>query len=118
LTFKRIDLNSDRILDAIVLFKLPHTYWCGWDGCGMLILQANSKTLTPISAISGVRGPIYVREAGQGQWRDLIVRISGANMADKNVVLSNNGRGYPQSPMLAPDLSVNLDMINTQRLFR
>ena len=116
--YKRIDLNNDRILDAIVLFKLPHTYWCGWDGCGMLILKANSKTLTPFSTVIGVRGPIYVRDTGKNGWRDIIVRISGARMADKNIVLSNTGRGYPASPMLATDLDVSLGSINADKLFR
>ena len=30
--FARTDLNGDNRRDAIVLFKVPHTYWCGWDG--------------------------------------------------------------------------------------
>ena len=35
--FSRVDLNRDGLYEGIVLFKLPHTYWCGWDGCGMVI---------------------------------------------------------------------------------
>ena len=115
--YKRIDLNNDRNLDAIVLFKLPHTYWCGWDGCGMLVLKAGTQSFTAVSTINSVRGPIHVRDTGKNGWRDIIVRISGTNMADKNIVMSHNGRGYPNSPMLAPDLDVPLSAIKTDRLF-
>ena len=116
--FKRIDLNHDRKRDAIVLFKLPHTYWCGWDGCGMLILKAGTDNFTPLSTVNGVRGPIYVRNSGKNGWKDIIIRISGVRMADKNVVLSNSGRGYTNSPMLAPTFEGNLQNMKAQRLFR
>ena len=59
-----------------------------------------------------------MRDTGKNGWRDIIVRISGTNMKDKNIVLSNTGRGYPRSLMLAPDLDVSLGSLNTEKLFR
>lgn len=116
--FARVDLNNDGWRDGIVLFKLPHTYWCGWDGCGMLVLRAKKESFTPISTISNVRGPIYVSSETNNGWRDIIIRISGARMADKNVKLTFNNGQYPQSPLLAPTLDIPLSALNTQIFFR
>lgn len=116
--FARVDLNHDGKRDGIVLFKLPHTYWCGWDGCGMLVLNAGAKEFTPISLIGNVRGPIYVSNQSQNGWRDIIIRISGARMRDKNIVLHFNGSGYPQSPLLAPDLNIPMSGLETEMFFR
>jgi hypothetical protein len=116
--FIRNDLNGDRARDGIVLFKLPHTYWCGWDGCGMTVFKAGASTFTPISTIRNVRGPIYVSSNQNNGWKDIIIRVSGTNMADKNVVLRNKGGAYPTSPLTAPDLSVPLNTIQKQRYFR
>ena len=116
--FARTDLNGDNRRDAIVLFKVPHTYWCGWDGCGMLILKAGNDRFTPASTISNVRGPIYIPNSRKNGWRDIIIRISGAEMADKNVVLSHNGRSYPNKPLLAPDLNIPVSSIQTEVHFK
>ena len=116
--FARTDLNGDNRRDAIVLFKVPHTYWCGWDGCGMLILKAGSETFTPVTTIKNVRGPIYIPNSRKNGWRDIIIRISGANMADKNVVMSHNGRSYPKSPLLAPDLATPVANIQKEIYFK
>jgi len=114
----RTDLNGDGKRDAIVMFKLPHHYWCGWDGCGMLVLQASSKSFTPISAISNVRGPIFISDQRTNNWRDIILRVSGTNQPDKNIVLAFNGATYPQSPLLGSNLNVPLSVLNTERFFR
>ena len=121
--YARIDLNGDGLRDGIALFKLPHTYWCGWDGCGMTIFKAGKKKFTPLSAMSGIRGPIYVNATGNQasknkNWRDIIIRTSGTNLRDKNIVMRYNGRGYPQNPMLAPPLTQPLRSMNTEIFFR
>lgn len=113
----RTDLNNDGRRDAIVLFKLPHHYWCGWDGCGMLVLQATDKTFTPITAVNNVRGPIFVSNQETNQWRDIILRISGTNIRDKNIVMQFNGASYPSTPMLGQDLQVPLSVLETERYF-
>lgn len=114
----RVDLNNDGLSDGIILFKLPHTYWCGWDGCGMVIFKAGKKTFTPMTAMSGVRGPIYISKVVNKGWRDIIIRTSGTNMRDKNVMMRFDGRNYPQSPMLAPTLRAKISDLPTDRYFR
>lgn len=116
--YVRVDLNGDGRRDGIVLFKLPHTHWCGWDGCGMVIFRANDTAFTPLSTISNVRGPIYVSTTGNQGWRDIIIRTSGTNIPDKNIVMKFNGAGYPQSPLLAPTLSTPLSSLKTEVFFR
>lgn len=116
--FVRIDLNGDGLRDAIVLFKLPHTYWCGWDGCGMAVFRAHREHFTPLATISNVRGPIYVNSTGNKGWRDIIIRLSGTTMRDKNVTLAFDGHTYPQSPMLAKTLHIPLSSLSTEKFFR
>jgi hypothetical protein len=116
--FVRIDLNGDGLREGIVLFKLPHTYWCGWDGCGMMVFKAGKKSFTPLSSMSGVRGPIYVSSTESKNWRDIIVRLSGTNLRDKDIIMRFDGRGYPQSPMLAPPLKQSLASLETEMFFR
>lgn len=114
----RTDLNGDGRRDAIVMFKLPHHYWCGWDGCGMLVLQAGRDSFTPISSISNVRGPIFISDQKTNNWRDMIVRVSGTNIPDKDIVMAFDGSTYPRTPLLGTDLNVPLSVLNTERFFR
>lgn len=116
--FIRVDLNNDGRRDGIVLFKLPHTYWCGWDGCGMVIFKAGSDDFTLLSTVSNVRGPIYVSSESNNGWRDIIIRVSGARMADKNIKLEFNNGVYPQSPLLAPTLTRPVSTLNVETFFR
>ena len=115
--FERVDLNGDGKRDGIVLFKLPHTHWCGWDGCGMAVFEATDEDFVPVATISSVRGPIYVPNTENEGWRDIIVRVSGTNMPDKNIVMKYDGRSYPQSPLLAPTLDIPLSALYTERYF-
>ncbi len=116
--FVRVDLNNDGNRDGIVLFKLPHSYWCGWGGCGMLVLKAGQESFATLSTISNVRGPIYVSDETNQGWRDIIIRISGERVKDKNVILKHNGTGYPETPLLAPTLEIPLSVLNTKEFFR
>ena len=38
--FRRVDLNGDGKRDALVLFTNPYGYWCGDNGCSMLVMKA------------------------------------------------------------------------------
>lgn len=114
---ERIDLNGDGARDGIVLFKLPHTHWCGWDGCGMAIFQARGKQFSLVNTISGVRAPIYIGNQTTNGWKDIILRVTGTNMPDKNVVLKFNGNQYPTTPMLAENLVTPMSRIKTTKLF-
>lgn len=116
--FIRTDLNGDGKREGIVLFKLPHTYWCGWDGCGMAVFREDGDHFTPVSAMSGIRGPIHVARAASNGWRDIIVEVSGARMPSKNVILEFDGSTYPSSPMLAQTLYQPVSSMETERFFR
>ncbi len=116
--FVRVDLNKNGKRDALVLFKLPHSYWCGWDGCGLVVFQARGNGFTPLSTIKGVRGPVYVSQAKHKGWRDIIVRISGASVRDKNVILAFDGRSYPDSPALSETLNAPVTKIGAQKFFQ
>lgn len=116
--YARVDLNGDGRRDGLVLFKLPHTHWCGWDGCGMAIFRAHNNGFAAMSSVSGVRGPLYVSNTGQKGWRDIIIRISGTTMRDKNVILQFNGKSYPNTPMLAPTLHQPLSSLQVEKFFR
>lgn len=116
--YERVDLNGDGLREGIVLFNLPHRYWCGWDGCGMVVFKANTKGFTPMATMSGVRGPIYVDNTGNMGWRDIIIRTSGTKLRDKNVVMRYNGKSYPNSPMLVPTYKGKISQFKGDRLFR
>ena len=116
--FVRDDLNGDGAREGIILFKLPHTYWCGWDGCTMAIFKSSGSEFTPLTTTRNVRGPIYVSSQKNRGWKDIIIRVSGANMADKNVILKFNGRSYPKTPLTAPNLKAPLRSLQTDMYFR
>ena len=117
--YARTDLNGDGIREGVVLFKLPHTYWCGWDGCGMVIFKAGLEGFTPLSTISNVRGPIHISNTRQNGWRDIIIRVSGAKMADKNVILQfDDKKGYPTNSLLATDFHFPAKTLGVETHFK
>lgn len=113
--FERIDLNNDGRREALVLFSLPHHYWCGWDGCPMAIFQPHEDHFVLLSLINSVRAPVYLPHQQTKGWRDIVLRVSGTRMPDKNVVLRHDGRKYPNTPMLAEDYLLPLN--HTEKLF-
>jgi len=114
----RVDLNGDGLLDGIVLFRLPHKSWCGWDGCGMAIFMAGQENFTPQAAMTGVRGPVYVLTQQHNGMRDIVIRVTGTKMRDKNVLMMFDGRTYPSHPMMAPTYNVPISRVQKQTLFR
>ena len=114
----RVDMNADGLDDALVLFKLPHQVWCGWDGCGFVIFEANRESFTPIASMSGVRGPLYILKQRSNGWRDIVMRVSGTRQRDKNVIFKFDGRTYPRHPMLAAGYPVPLTSVEHRRYFR
>ena len=98
----RVDLDRDGRRDGLVLMKTPHTYWCDWSGCPMIVFQARGSGFKYISRTENVRGPVFVSRDKSSQWRKIITRISGTNTTDRNVTLSFNGITYPQNALGAP----------------
>lgn len=116
--FIRLDLNNDGQREGIILFKLPHSYWCGWDGCEMVIFKADKTRFTLLNAVNNVRGPIYVDTQTTKGWRDIIIRTSGTELRDKNVVLRFDGGTYPTRPIIAPKLKGKISSRIVERFFR
>lgn len=83
-----IDLNNDRVDDAIVF--LQGQSWCAPEGCTMLVLQGEGEGFRVVSKVSEVLAPVRVAETQSHTWRDIVVH---SNAAEK--LLQFNGRGYP-----------------------
>ncbi len=115
--FARIDLNGDGARDALVLFRLPYTYWCGAGGCTMAVFEARGDEFILRSEIQNVRGPVMVSPQKTAGWRDIVLRLSGVNMPDRNVVLQFSRGAYPVNPVTAPTYPGRLNDIVGDRLF-
>lgn len=100
--FIRVDLNSDGLRDALVLFRLPHTFWCGWSGCQMTIFRAGAGGFTAIGDMTNVRGPLVVADTQTNGWRDIVLEISGTNLANRLALMGSNGASYPANPLNQP----------------
>lgn len=115
--YVRMDLNNDGLREAIVLFNLPHSYWCGWSGCTMTIFQAGDNDYALVSETKRIRGPLVIGGSKTNGWDDINVRLSGTDDADRTVVLRYDGNGYPASPMDQDDLPYDIAQMNGTRLF-
>lgn len=95
---RRIDLNEDGRRDALVLFKTPYGYWCGKDGCMMLVMQAHNDHFTLVNSIQPVRPPIYSSAHSTQGWQDILIRVSGRWDEAKTVAMRFDGHEYPLDP--------------------
>ncbi len=115
--YTRMDLNGDGLRDALVLFNLPHSYWCGWSGCTMAVFEAGDNSFRVVSETSRIRGPLVIGSTETNGWQDIGVRISGTDMADRNVLLKFNGFGYPDNPLNEDSLPYDLASLGGTRIF-
>ncbi len=97
--YVRAALNGDGLRERLVMFNLPHSYWCGWNGCTMAVFQAGDNNFKMLSQTGGIRGPVVIGDTQTNGWDDIGVRISGMDRADQNVLLQFDGTGYPSSPI-------------------
>ena len=116
-SFMRADLNNDGRREGIVVFNLPHTYWCGWGGCTMAVFQADDRSFHHLSNTSRIRGPIVIGRSQTRGWKDLGTRLSGMNIADHNVLLRFDGAGYPQDAAGQETLPYTLAQFGESELF-
>lgn len=100
-----VDLNGDRIEDAIVY--LEDRDWCGSGGCTVLVFEAMDEidaaemgAFRPAAEISLMHGPIHVSRRRSNQWCELVVRDPDGTAR----VLRYDGETYPTSPTDAPRL--------------
>jgi hypothetical protein len=89
-----IDLNDDKIDDAIVLFDSS----CGSGGCNMEIYRGTKTGFEYLSGSTITSEPIRVTSEIRYGWKTLIVFSNGSG----NVLMRFNGRRYPLNPSLQP----------------
>lgn len=115
--YTRIDLNNDGRREGLVLFTLPHSYWCGWSGCTLAVFEAQNEDFSLVSRTSRIRGPLVVGLTRTNGWEDIAVRLSGTDNADRNVLLKFNGSGYPDNPMNEAPIPYDLAALGGKRIF-
>lgn len=115
--YTRADLNGDGARDAIFLFKGPYNYWCGWSGCMMVIMEATDNDFRIVNEVTGIRGPLLISENTTNGWKDIIVRVSGTNMPDRNVAMQFDGETYPVNPFTQTDIGIRMANIPGTRIF-
>ncbi len=98
----RFDLNKDGRRDALVLFETPYGYWCGKDGCSMLVMKAANDSFSVVNSIEPIREPLYISEEETNGWKDLVVRVSGRWTSAKDVAMQYDGHKYPTNPDTLP----------------
>jgi hypothetical protein len=92
----RVDLNDDKIEDAIVLFDSPGQ--CGSGGCNMEIYKGTKTGFEFVSGSTITFSPIRVGSERLYGWKTLIVLSGGTG----TVLLRFNGSRYPLNPSLQP----------------
>ena len=115
--YARKDLNGDGLREAFIMFKGPYNYWCGWTGCEMIILKGRHESFELLTEVNAVRGPMIISDLRTKGWKDLVIRISGANMPDRNVVMRFDGKAYPSSPEGQTSIRASLGQIPGVRIF-
>ena len=100
-----IDLNGDRIDDALVYLTGPE--WCGTGGCTMLVFKGTPNGFTFVSDVALVTTRVLVSENRTNGWRDLVLISSGGGYPTKQVSLKFDGKKYPDNPSMQPALPKN-----------
>lgn len=118
--YHRVDLDGDARRDAIVVLHTPYQYWCGDHGCTMVVMKADSNTtFAPISKSAPVRTPLYMASTSTNGWKDIIVPVSGRMERRKDVLMTFDGRGYPQDPSTLSGIKPqeNIMMASQNKIF-
>jgi len=91
-----VDLNDDKIADALVLFDDPGS--CGTGGCRLEIYRGTKRGFEFLSRSTITLPPIRVTSEKRYGWKTLIVLSGGTG----SVLLRFNGSRYPLNPSLQP----------------
>jgi len=92
----KVDLNDDKIEDAIVLFDA--TGECGSGGCSMEVYRGTKTGFDFVSSSTITFTPIRVATERRYGWKTLVVVSGGTG----TVLLRFNGSRYPLNPSLQP----------------
>lgn len=115
--YVRADLNGDGLREGLVMFTLPHSYWCGWSGCTLAVFEAGDNSFAMKSKTARIRGPIVVGTTQTNGWGDIGVRVSGTDYADRNVLLKFDGTQYPATPVEEAEVPYDLAALGGARYF-
>lgn len=115
--YVRVDLNNDGLREGLVMFNLPHSYWCGWNGCTMAIFQAGDNDFGLVSETARLRGPLVIGQSSTNGWEDILVRLSGNDDADRSIVLKYDGNAYPADPTGQEEAPYDIASANGMRIF-
>jgi len=115
--YTRMDLNGDGLREGLVLFNLPHNYWCGWSGCTLAVFGAGDNNFLLVSETSRIRGPLFVGGTQTNGWEDIGVRLTGTETPDRNVVLRYDGAAYPENPLHEDEMPFDLAALGGTRVF-
>lgn len=93
--YVRVDLNEDGRRDALVMMKLPYSFWCKETGCRTVVFRADNTKFEVMSELTLVRGPILISETRTNDWKDIIIREDGRLSDARHVLMQHNGASYP-----------------------
>ena len=113
--YVRIDLNDDGRRDAIVMMKLPYSFWCKKEGCRTVIFEADNEKFDVTTEMTLVRGPILISETKTNDWKDIIIREDARISDARHVLMQYNGASYPSYTDTQPTFAV-LREFNGQRV--
>jgi hypothetical protein len=91
-----VDLNDDKIADAIVLLDEPGS--CGSGGCNLEIYRGTKTGFEFLSGSTITLPPIRVTSEKRYGWKTLVVFSGGTG----NVLMRFNGSRYPSNPSQQP----------------
>lgn len=96
----RIDLNGDRLKDAIVY----RSGWgCGSSGCNLYILERQAAGWKVRGKVTIAKPPIRVLPTHHRGWHDVGVWVSGGGVREPyEARLRFDGQAYPINPTLQP----------------
>lgn len=97
-----VDLNGDGKDEYFVNFLSP--YFCGTGGCTVLLLDHESNVITKFTVMNN---PIYVEQAKNNGWSDILVFSEGElkEMKYENGKYPSNPSVLPKAPYDAPSAS-------------
>ena len=95
------DLNGDEVEEVLVYLRSD--YFCGTNGCNLLILARHGEAFRVVTEISVAKPPIRVLDTRSHGWRSLAVRTSDWDILKPfEAGLAYNGESYPRNPSIFP----------------
>ena len=96
-----VDLNGDRVDEAVVYFESRGS--CGSGGCTLYVLSSRSGLWRRVSGHTISRRPIRVLPTTHNGWRDISVLVAGGRIPEAyHAALPFDGSTYPLNPSIPP----------------